>query len=172
LYKFFQCVLGNEIVDPIGSHTSMLENRLFDTFCKGTENEVKDNIIRQFTKLDSKLRLLICTAAFGMGIDCTGVERVIHYGPPSDVESYIQLTGRCGRQGKQSQCIMLYGKGLRKFADKLMLAYCENEGKCTRDILFTDFSSYQKGNNCGCCDECAIRCKCLTCVTTIMSSKL
>ena len=68
-------------------------------FCKGTEDLVKDNIV---LKLLNQLRVLICTAAFGMGLDCAGVERVIHWGPPNDVETYIQQTGRCGRSRQKS----------------------------------------------------------------------
>ena len=49
-----------------------------------TDQEVKDNI---------------ATVAFGMGIDCLNVCQVIHYGFPSDVESYVQETGHAGRDG-------------------------------------------------------------------------
>uniref|UniRef100_A0A1X7VK36 DNA 3'-5' helicase n=1 Tax=Amphimedon queenslandica TaxID=400682 RepID=A0A1X7VK36_AMPQE len=55
------------------------------------------------------------------GVDCACVERVIHWGLPNDVETYIQQTGRCGRSGQKSQCILLFGKGLKQFVDKQML---------------------------------------------------
>uniref|UniRef100_A0A1X7V7D0 Helicase C-terminal domain-containing protein n=1 Tax=Amphimedon queenslandica TaxID=400682 RepID=A0A1X7V7D0_AMPQE len=53
----------------------MLQNSLVDVFCKGTKDLVKNNIVSQITKSDSKLRVLICTAAFGIAVDCAGVER-------------------------------------------------------------------------------------------------
>ena len=81
LYQLFQDLMGGALLDPVGSPAAILGNRLVDIFCKGTEDQVKNNIICQITKPDSKLRVLICTAAFGMGVDCVGVERIIHYGP-------------------------------------------------------------------------------------------
>uniref|UniRef100_A0A1X7V704 Helicase C-terminal domain-containing protein n=1 Tax=Amphimedon queenslandica TaxID=400682 RepID=A0A1X7V704_AMPQE len=85
--------MSNNLLNPIGSPPSMLQNRSVDVFCKGTEDLVKDNIVSQITKSDSKLILLICSAAFGMEVDCAGVEMVIHWGPPNDLETYIQQTG-------------------------------------------------------------------------------
>ncbi|EDO29588.1 predicted protein, partial [Nematostella vectensis] len=54
------------------------------------------------------VRLLIATIAFGMGVDCKGVKRVIHYGPSKSVEAYIQETNRAGRDGSNSVAYLLY----------------------------------------------------------------
>ena len=45
--------------------------------------------------------------AFGMGLDCTDVCQVIHVGAPDDVDSYIQETGRGGRDGNLSLATLL-----------------------------------------------------------------
>ena len=51
---------------------------------------------------------MVCAmVAFGMGLDCTDVCQVIHVGAPDDVESYIQETGRGGRDGNLSLATVL-----------------------------------------------------------------
>ena len=62
--------------------------RLVNMFHRYTEESVKSNITSSFTK-ESILRLLICTTAFGLRINCVDVRRVFHYGPPDSTESYI-----------------------------------------------------------------------------------
>ncbi len=62
-------------------------------YMSGTEQTVQNAIFHLFcTK--SVLRLVVATIAFGMGVDCPDVRKVIYYGPPSDIEKYVQKTGR------------------------------------------------------------------------------
>jgi ATP-dependent DNA helicase RecQ len=168
LMQLFLKNLAHEIVEPIGAPFSLTQYRLVDMYCKGTEESVKNAIVKYCTVPDSVLRIIICTTAFGMGIDCAAVTRVIHWGPPNDVETYIQHTGRAGRNSELSSCIMLHGKGLRRHCDKRMLAYIQNCTMCRRAILFKDFKLYRhKGRQCNCCDICAAACECDDCSTLL-----
>ena len=145
----------------------MPKYRLVDMYSSCTTDDVKRSIVNNFCQSNGKLRILIATVAFGMGLNCPDVRRIIHWGPPSSVDFYIQETGRAGRDGKLAQVTLLYSNrdiGY-EFVEDEMRCYCTNKDQCRRLILFAGFekSTEVAPMGCKCCDICSILCNCINC---------
>ena len=65
---------------------------------------------KQDAWISNKTRVIVCTNAFGMGIDKPDVRLVIHYGLPDCLENYYQEAGRAGRDNKRAYAVLLYYK--------------------------------------------------------------
>ena len=73
----------------------------------GLTHEVKDQ--RQRDWQNDRVRIIVATNAFGMGIDKPDVRHVLHYDSPDSIEAYFQEAGRAGRNGLPATAILLYG---------------------------------------------------------------
>ncbi len=74
----------------------------------GLDHQIEiDNIQNQDAFINNKLNLMICTKAFGMGIDKPDIRFSIHLNYPQSIESFVQESGRSGRDGKLSIAFIL-----------------------------------------------------------------
>lgn len=154
IYSFFKFILRDDFTEPTGRSHNDADVRLVDMFMSGTPTCVKEKVLSNFKLPTAPLRVVIATIAFGMGIDCNDVREVIHFGPPEDIESYIQHIGRCGRDGNPSSAVLLYGRGLMTNTSAELKKYCITSD-CRRSVLFSDFECYTKCTKSDiCCDNC------------------
>lgn len=163
LYFYFKIQMGLNRLEPPGA-PDLAEYRLFDMYTACTHPNLKPLIVGEFTKEGSVLRIVIATIAFGMGLNCPDIRRVIHWNPPDDIESYIQETGRGGRDGLQSSAILYITTAIASYVTNDMSKYCMTTDTCRRSVLFNDFDGiFTKNVLCQCCDVCALKCKCEQC---------
>ncbi len=96
--------------------------------------------------LDERADVVVATVAFGMGIDRSNVRFVVHAGAPRSVEHYQQESGRAGRDGLSSECVLIHS-GSDFIRWKQML---ESNGELTESTLalLRDMERYASGTRC------------------------
>ena len=139
------------------------KNCLIQMFHAGTPNSAKSLIVEDMVRSDGIIQLLVCTVAFGMGINCKQVNRIIHFGPSVNMESYVQECGRAGRDGRESLCILLHNGLLSSHSLPEMREYISKK-TCRRQQILQYFPgcgpSDMTVSGCKCCDVCSSTCQC------------
>jgi RecQ family ATP-dependent DNA helicase len=139
----------------------------------GLSKEDRQRIQRDWQ--NGVFKVIVATVAFGMGIDKPDVRFVIHHSLPHSMEGYYQETGRAGRDGRDSECILFYNYADKKIIDFMIkngdgdfdtkerqrnnlnrvVQFCENLIDCRRQQILAYFGeSFDRAFCYGSCDNC------------------
>lgn len=128
----------------------------------GLSNDERKQNQEDFTY--DRIRVMVATNAFGMGIDKSNVRYVLHYNMPQSLEYYYQEAGRAGRDGEEAECVLFFSKqdiminkfllqnkasagdvasDMQKTANdqrklQQMINYCKTD-KCLREFILSYF---------------------------------
>lgn len=156
-YELAKRLLGEDFYagEPLIENARVV---MFHSSMEGPEGKLKRHILETLQQEEPKctIRLIFSSVALGMGADLRNVKRVIHAGPPTSLETYVQEIGRAGRTGAEADAVLYYNKSDigGPHMKKEMKEYCKNSDVCRRDQINKYFGFESSTKPANCCDVC------------------
>lgn len=166
VFEYLQTNLGDmQYAKKLETEKDGYLNRLFAMFHLTTSDKIKRAVCSSFQQETGRIRVVLCSTSFSMGLDVKCVHTVVHYGPANDLDDYLQETGRAGRD-PYAFCNAILLKYSRCLSSQNISSEMKNyvsSTSCRRIVLLKPFwpqiDSVKPSHNC--CDMCALKCKCL-----------
>ena len=171
IFRHFIFELGNSAYLPNTDKRS--DHCLLGKYDANTLEKHKKRVMTELLKVDGVCRVVIATTALGMGINIPNVRFVIHYGPPREVDDFMQEIGRGGRDGKEATSVMFYNGMQLRYCEKSMKVYAKSTDVCLRQVILNQLEETNVPNQGThkCCLVCHRLCKCggETCTVPLLS---
>ena len=155
-FKFFKNITEN----IYEGENKTISNSLVAQFHTSQTDLMKQEIIKELLKQNSKIRVVFPTSALSMGVYMPYITRIIHIAPPASREEYVQEVGRAGRSGLQAYAYLYYcnsdisdHRSKKGYITKPMIEYCKSNA-CLREHLLQRFGFKITIKQSKCCSFC------------------
>ena len=171
------CIIYTDFINNIGPIMSKLQDNGIDSLPYYGEMDAKARYSNYIKWKNDEVKVIVATAAFGMGIDKANIRHVIRYGVPESLTTWAQELGRAGRDGCPAIATIYYCMNntdhamawirnhignaeyckqlLEGFVSSWKYVMADLAGKCRREILLNAFKEEcLENDNTDCCDVC------------------
>jgi ATP-dependent DNA helicase RecQ len=160
IFRHFLSELGDDAFVSNVPHT--VHSRFVAMYHHSTLDRIKEHVLESLFDPAGTVRVVIATTALSMGVNFPNVKFVLQFGPPSDIEEYLQQIGRAGRYGSAAQAVMHWAPRQKLHTDQGVKDIAKGDD-CIREAVLQHFQTeklQQHHPMHDCCNICAASCAC------------